>query len=78
MTWYAVQDSDWDWNSPDGAAAIVDAETPEEAVKLALKSWSDKMGDGGHLKVATLNLTGFIEFEVTNGVPVLGEFQVFY
>lgn len=75
MNWYAVQDSDWDWNSADGAAAIVLAETPEEAVRMVLETdWAGD-ADGGHLKVAELSLAGFVGFDVADGVVTIEEFQ---
>ncbi len=73
MTWYAVQDSGWDWDSADGVAAIVEAETPEDAAKKALQNGMAGDADGGDLKVAVLGLVGFVDFELVDGAIAIGE-----
>ena len=61
MTWFAVQDSDWDWDQADGQAVLVEADTPENAVKLAYEKTNGFEGcDGVHCKVAELNMVGFM------------------
>ena len=63
MTWYAVTDSDWDWDGEDGPA-VVEASSPEEAAKFALAKWDEiDRADGGHMKIAELALVGFIGFD---------------
>ncbi|MCH7938015.1 MAG: hypothetical protein IH994_13155 [Proteobacteria bacterium] len=61
MPWFAVQDSDWDWDTADGPAIIVEADTPEDAVKAAYEKSGGFSGcDGCHCKVAEINLIGFM------------------
>ncbi len=75
MTWYAVQDSGWDWDSADGEAVIIEAETPEGAAKNALQNGMAGDADGGDLKVAVLDLVGFVDFDRVDGAIAVGEFR---
>ena len=70
MPWYAVQDSDWDWECGDGDAIIVQADSPELAVREAYsKSRGFGGGDGIHCKVAEINLVGFLSGGREMGSP---------
>lgn len=77
MTWYAIQDSDWDWDSGECPTEIVDADTPEEAVRSLLESNPAAWADGGNLKVSELRLAGFAGYEIVDGKVVMDEFQPF-
>lgn len=73
--WYAVTDSDWDWDSgEDGGPAIVFAEGPEDAVQKALEVWKKPDGawdfDGIQVKVALMRTIGFQTIDIQNGSPV--------
>lgn len=63
MTTYIVTDSDWEWtDNEDGSACpfIVEADTPEEAVKAAVAQWeTEDQLDGLHAKVAVIDTIGF-------------------
>ena len=64
MPFYVLQDSDWDWDAPDFQGVIARADGPREA--------AEKIGptldcDGANLKVAEVNLIGFIDWERDTG-----------
>ena len=62
MTFYVIQDSDWDW---DDHGFIVKADSPEQAAE---KIGPTLDADGCHFKVAEINLIGFISWDKETGV----------
>lgn len=64
--WYAVTDSDWDWDTD---PFVCLAKDEAQAAKFAIAHWeaNGETGDGAHLKVARLQLTGFVNWDKVNG-----------
>jgi hypothetical protein len=81
MPYFALTDTDWSWDDQDeGLAIVVNADTPEEAVKKATEIHLDEYGasrsgiDGGITwKVAQLMGVGFQMVEWTDGVPAYND-----
>lgn len=73
MKTYLVQDSDWDWQSHDGDAIIIQAETPEEAAIKWGWHWATICNvDGACVKIAEIRQDHIVMF----GKNENGQFEI--
>jgi len=76
VTWYAVTDSDWDWDEGTAPPVIVWTDQGMQAAMHLAVQQIQGDADGASLKIASLELRGFCSFtKDDDGRVVYGRFH---